>query len=141
VLQSERAPATFFVITRFLSTVPGYMTWDQARILKDQGFEVECHSHNHPDLVPLRARNEGAALQEIWESLALLEGRLGRSRRLFAYPNGSWDAPVAALVARVYRGAAATGGGWLQGQDRLYALRRIKAEPSYPPERLLAQMG
>jgi hypothetical protein len=27
----------------------------------------------------------------------------------------------------------------MQSQDRLYALRRIKAEPSYPPDRLIEQ--
>jgi peptidoglycan/xylan/chitin deacetylase (PgdA/CDA1 family) len=140
VLRSESAPATFFVITRFLSTIPGYMTWEQARALKDAGHEVECHSHNHPSLDLLRARDPGAAQSEVWESLAVLEERLGRSKRLFAYPNGRWDAPVAALVARVYRGAAATGGGPVQSPDRLYSLNRIKAEPSYPPEQLLAQL-
>jgi peptidoglycan/xylan/chitin deacetylase (PgdA/CDA1 family) len=140
VLRGEGAPATFFVITRFLSTVPGYMTWEQVRVLKEQGFEVECHSHNHPNLDQLRARDPGAAQSEVWESLALLEDRLGRTKRLFAYPNGRWDGAVAALVARVYRGAAATGGGAVQSPDRLYSLNRIKAEPSYPPEQLLARL-
>jgi peptidoglycan/xylan/chitin deacetylase (PgdA/CDA1 family) len=140
VLRGEGAPATFFVITRFLSTIPGYMTWEQVRAMKDQGFEVECHSHNHPNLDQLRARDPGAAQSEIWESLAVLEERLGRSKRLFAYPNGRWDPPVAALVARVYRGAAATGGGAVQSQERLYSLNRIKAEPSSPPEQLIAQL-
>jgi peptidoglycan/xylan/chitin deacetylase (PgdA/CDA1 family) len=141
VLQAEQIRATFFVITRYLGTLPGYMTWDQVRVLKELGHEVESHTQNHADVVDLAARDEGAALAEIWESLAVLESRLGRSRRLFAYPNGSWSPAVAAVVARVYRGAAATGGGTLQSQDRLYALRRIKAEPAYEPERLLKQLA
>jgi peptidoglycan/xylan/chitin deacetylase (PgdA/CDA1 family) len=140
VLQAARVQATFFVITRYLGGSPGYMTWDQVRALKERGHEVESHTQNHADLVALRARDEGAAVAEVWESLAVLENRLGRSRRLFAYPNGRWDERVVALVARLYRGAAATGGGALQAQERLYALRRIKAEPSYPPEHLLNQM-
>jgi peptidoglycan/xylan/chitin deacetylase (PgdA/CDA1 family) len=140
VLQAEQAPATFFVITLFLGRLPGYMSWDQARVLKELGFEVESHSQNHPSLDALYARDEGAALAELWESLAVLEDRLGHSRRLFAYPNGAWSPPVAALAARVYRAAVATGGGLLQTQDRLHAMRRIKAEPSYDPEMLLRQM-
>jgi peptidoglycan/xylan/chitin deacetylase (PgdA/CDA1 family) len=140
VLQAERVPATFFVITRYLGTIPGYMTWDQVRVLKELGHEVESHTQNHADVVALRRQNEGAAIAEIWESLSILESRLGHSRRLFAYPNGTWDARTARIVARVYRGAVATGGGDLQSQDRLYALRRIKAEPSYDPESLLGQM-
>ncbi len=140
VLQAERVPATFFVITRYLGTIPGYMTWDQVRVLKELGHDVESHTQNHADVVALRRQNEGAAIAEIWESLSILESRLGHSRRLFAYPNGTWDQRVAAVVARVYRGAVATGGGDVQSQDRLYALRRIKAEPSYDPESLLRQM-
>jgi peptidoglycan/xylan/chitin deacetylase (PgdA/CDA1 family) len=141
VLQAERVPATFFVITRYLGTLPGYMSWDQVRTLKELGHEVESHTQNHPDLDRLHAEDSGAAVAEIWESLAILEQRLGHSQRLFAYPNGRWDAPVADLVARVYRGAVATGGGALQSQDRLYTLRRIKAEPAYPPDQLIAQFG
>ncbi len=141
VLQAEGIQATFFVITRFLGTMPGYMTWDQVRALKEMGHEVESHTQNHADVVDLLKKDQGAAIAEIWESLAILEDRLGRSQRLFAYPNGSWNNEAAALVARVYRAAAATGGGDLQSQDRLYALRRIKAEPSYPPEMLLKQMA
>src|SRR5262249_47294005 len=117
VLLVERVPATFFVITRYLSTIAGYMTWEQVKAIKDAGFEVECHTQTHPSLDLLQARNEGAAEAEIWESLAILEGKLGHSRRLLAYPNGRWNAAVVALVARVYRGAAATGGGYLQSQD------------------------
>ena len=139
VLQAEHVPATFFVITRYLGALPRYMTWDHVRVLKELGHEVESHTQNHPSLDALHAENEGAAVAEIWESLALLEQRLGRSQRLFAYPNGRWNDRVAALVARVYRAAVATGGGELQSQDSLYALRRIKAEPSYPPERLIQQ--
>ena len=116
------------------------MTWDQVRALKELGHEVESHTQNHADVVALRKQNEGAAIAEIWESLSILESRLGHSRRIFAYPNGTWDQKSAAIVARVYRGAVATGGGDLQSQDRLYALRRIKAEPTYSPESLLKQM-
>ena len=140
VLQAEGVAATFFVITRYLGTIPGYMSWDQVRVLKELGHEIESHTQNHADVVALARKNEGAALAEIWESLAILESRLGHSRRLFAYPNGTWDGRTTRIVARVYRGAVATGGGDVQSQDRLYALRRIKAEPSYTPESLLKQM-
>jgi peptidoglycan/xylan/chitin deacetylase (PgdA/CDA1 family) len=132
VLQSERVPATFFVITRFLDTVRGYMSWDQVRTLKDLGFEVESHTQNHADVSALYAANEHAAIAEIWESLAILEARLGRSQRLFAYPNGTWNARVAALVARVYRGAVATGGGTIQSQGRTVVPARA-ADSAVPP--------
>jgi len=140
VLQSESVPATFFVITRYLGTIRGYMTWDQVRVLKELGHEVESHTQNHADVVALFAQNEDAAIAEIWESLSILESRLGHSKRFFAYPNGTWNQKTAALVARIYRAAVATGGGDLQSQNLLYALRRIKAEPSYTPESLLKQM-
>ena len=140
VLQAEGVPATFFVITRYLSELPGYMSWDDARTLKELGFAVESHTQNHPSVDRLYEEDEGAALAEIWESLAVLEQRLGRSQRIFAYPNGHWSEPIAALVGRVYRAAVATAGGTFQSQQHLYQMRRIKAEPHYTPETLLKQM-
>ena len=140
VLQAEAVPATFFVITRYLGELPGYMSWDQVRTLKELGHEVESHTQNHPSVDKLYEEDEGAALAEIWESLAVLERRLGRSQRIFAYPNGHWSEPVAALVGRVYRAAVATAGGTFQSQQHLYHMRRIKAEPHYTPEALLKQM-
>jgi peptidoglycan/xylan/chitin deacetylase (PgdA/CDA1 family) len=140
-LHAEGVPATFFVITRYMQRVPGYMSWDQARALKELGFEVESHTQNHPDLDRLLEEDDGAATAEVWESLAELESRLGRSKRFLAYPNGRWNAPIAALAARVYRAAVATGGGTFQSQQHLYQMRRIKAEPSYRPEALLKAMG
>jgi peptidoglycan/xylan/chitin deacetylase (PgdA/CDA1 family) len=140
VLQSEGVPATFFVITRYLGELPGYMSWDEVRTLKELGHEVESHTQNHPSVNKLYEVDEGAALAEIWESLAVLERRLGRSERIFAYPNGDWSEPVKALAARVYRAAVATAGGTFQSQQHLYQMRRIKAEPHYTPETLLKQM-
>ena len=140
VLQSEGLSATFFVITRYLGELPGYMQWDDVRTLKELGHAVESHTQNHASVDQLYEQDEGAALAEIWESLAVLERRLGRSERLFAYPNGTWSAPVAALVGRVYRAAVATAGGTFQSQQQLYQMRRIKAEPHYKPEVLLKQM-
>lgn len=141
VLQTEGVPATFFVITRYLGALPGYMSWDDARTLKELGHEVESHTQNHPSVNLLFQEDEGAALAEIWESLAVLERRLGRSERIFAYPNGHWNESVKALVARVYRAAVATAGGTFQSQQHLYQMRRIKAEPHYKPEQLLKQFG
>ncbi|CAA9282535.1 MAG: hypothetical protein AVDCRST_MAG77-3978 [uncultured Chloroflexi bacterium] len=141
VLQAEGVSGTFFVITRYMERVPGYMSWNQARTLKELGFEVESHTQNHPDLDRLLGEDDGAATAEIWESLAELESRLGRSQRFLAYPNGRWNGAVAALTARVYRAAVATGGGLFQSQQNLYQMRRIKAEPSYKPEVLLKAMG
>jgi peptidoglycan/xylan/chitin deacetylase (PgdA/CDA1 family) len=140
VLQAQGLQATFFVITHYLSELPGYMSWDQARTLKELGHDVESHTQNHPSVDVLYAQDEGAALAELWESLAVLERRLGHSKRLFAYPNGTWNKTVADLAARVYRAAVATGGGTFQSQPQLYQMRRIKAEPHYKAKDLLKLM-
>ncbi|HEU5317277.1 MAG TPA: polysaccharide deacetylase family protein [Chloroflexota bacterium] len=140
VLQAEGVPATFFVITRFLGQIPGYMSWDQVRTLKELGHDIESHTQNHPSVDKLYAEDAGAALAELWESLAVLERRLGHSQRLFAYPNGTWNKTVADLAARVYRAAVATAGGTFQSQPQLYQMRRIKAEPHYRPADLLKLM-
>jgi peptidoglycan/xylan/chitin deacetylase (PgdA/CDA1 family) len=61
------------------------MTSNQVRQLRQAGMEIGAHTHTHPILASL----EWASVeQEIAESKARLEGLLGESVCLFAYPNG-----------------------------------------------------
>jgi peptidoglycan/xylan/chitin deacetylase (PgdA/CDA1 family) len=96
-LKRRGLPACFFVATSFIGSqhVPfwdaekgiasRWMTWDDVRRLRTEGFEVGAHTMHHVDLGRTQ-RTE--AVREIAGSRASLEQALGTDIRLFSYPFG-----------------------------------------------------
>lgn len=97
ILKELGLPATFFVNTDFIGSeqVPAWdlargtrtrwMSWDQVRQLRRDGFAVESHTSTHIDMgvVPVeRAR------AELRDTIARLAELPGKTAGLFAYPFG-----------------------------------------------------
>lgn len=138
ILRSMNLPATFFITSRFigsdtvpwwdeqLAVQPGWMTWDQVRDLRAQGFEVGSHTATHLDLGRAPVEQIAADLRE---SRVTLEAALGERVDLFAYPYGrpeNISEEARAIVREVgFRSCPSCHGG-LNGQcpDPLY-LNRI----------------
>ena len=97
ILRRLGLPATFFVATGFIGTdymppwdqhltrQPGWMSWDQVRSLRDQGFEIGAHTDGHIDL---GTKDPEAIRTELASCRAKLEKALGVPPTLFAYPFG-----------------------------------------------------
>ena len=64
------------------------LSWDDARALERGGFAVEDHTATHPVLSRLSPQ---AARAEVMGSKRLIEARLQKEVRFFAYPNGKRD--------------------------------------------------
>ena len=81
------------------------MSWEEAAILAEAGWEIGSHTRTHPHLTDL---DEAALATELAESRAEIERRLGRPCLTIAYPYGDADERVerAAAVAG-YEAAAA----------------------------------
>ena len=100
ILRKLGLPAAFFVTTGFLGTrtiapwdgalpqQPGWMDWDQVRLLAAQGFEIGNHTDTHIDMGTADAQTVRAELEI---SGRKLREQLGRPARLFAYPFGGPD--------------------------------------------------
>jgi peptidoglycan/xylan/chitin deacetylase (PgdA/CDA1 family) len=90
-------PAAFFVATGFIGTEyappwdqhlprqPGWMSLDQVRSLRDQGFEIGAHTDEHIDLA---TKDPDAVRAELARCRAKLQEVLGAPPTLFAYPFG-----------------------------------------------------
>jgi len=99
VLEKLSLPATFFLITQWIGTdfVPfwdeqlgvryPWMTWDQARSLQRNGFDVGAHTRTHADLGKVSGRT---AREEIVGGKLELERELRAPVRSFAFPYGRW---------------------------------------------------
>ncbi len=128
--------ATLFVST---DTVGGddYMTWQDLRLLQQEGVEIGNHSASHAYLLDrLPAETEsawrGRVADDLKRSQAMFEKTLGSPPQLFAYPYGEFSAELSRLI-REAGFAAAFGqqsGVITDGQD-LYTLPRFPVGGPY----------
>jgi peptidoglycan/xylan/chitin deacetylase (PgdA/CDA1 family) len=75
------------------------LTWDEARALAGDGFEIGSHASAHRDL---RGLSDADLARELVDSRRALEERLSVPVRTHAYPFGACDDRVAAACGRAY---------------------------------------
>jgi peptidoglycan/xylan/chitin deacetylase (PgdA/CDA1 family) len=142
ILKKYGLPATFFVVTRYLGTSiipwwdkdlpvqPGWMTWDEVRTLRKEGFEIGAHTRNHANLGEV---NGAEAELEIRGSKEDLTRELGEDFSLFAYPYGQQNnlvEPNRDLVrAAGFRCCASCFGGLTVNGTDPFRLPRIPIAP------------
>jgi peptidoglycan/xylan/chitin deacetylase (PgdA/CDA1 family) len=122
VLLRRRMRATFFIVPGFLDK-PRYLTWKQVENMAAHGMDIEAHSMTHPDLTTVPA----AQMQrEIRLSRLLLESRLHRQVRVFAYPYGAYNGGILRSVRSAgYYAAFTTHQGWWQTETNRLVLPRV----------------
>lgn len=85
LLEKRNIPALFFPVIDRIGK-PGYMTWEQLRILSQSGrFTIGCHSYSHPKLTSL---SNDLLLREINGAKLQLEEKLSVPILHFALPYG-----------------------------------------------------
>jgi len=134
ILRDHNVPAHVFVITKWVggdNRWPGQpadatpfrlMDWDQLAAIQAAGFRIEAHTASHPDL---RALSDAEIDVEMEEADALIEKRLGRRPRFFAYPYGYHDARVRSIAGKRYDGSFTTRLDYLSADDEPAALPRL----------------
>jgi peptidoglycan/xylan/chitin deacetylase (PgdA/CDA1 family) len=99
------------------------MDWMDARQLEAAGFQCGSHTMSHPRLADLAP---GACRTELLDARHLLEDHLGHEVRHLAYPFGSFNDRVQAIVAETgYRSACSVRIGLSSSDDEPLALHRI----------------
>lgn len=141
VLNELQVPAVFFVLPGFADGVHRYMTIDQLQALAADGFEVENHTCNHPNLPLLARRNLDALFAEVQDCKRILEDITGSAVDYLAYPYGASDATVLDAVARsAYRAAFTTRTSAVLNAGSPYSLPRIRYDPAEPPAVVLRRI-
>ncbi len=129
-LRKAGLPFTLFVATAPVEQrLPGFMTWDQVRELRDAGVTIGAHSHTHGHLArkPL-----DAVKAEIETANAILTRELGGVPPLFAYPFGETSAAVMALVrAAGHSTAFGQHSGVMESRQSPYYLPRFPLNETY----------
>lgn len=89
---------TSYITTNWVGN-SGFMTWDNIRELRDNGWDIQCHTHTHP---PLGQRTEEEIRYEIETLNASFLANGFELPSHHAYPYGSTSA-IARAVLSEYR--------------------------------------
>jgi hypothetical protein len=109
--------------------IPGYLTWDEIRQLRDEGVEIGHHGAAHSHLL---YEEDMGAQEDIERASKRFQEELGFVPDVFAYPYGEYDQGLINLMERLgfkaafaqYSGAAPIGG-------EIYALPRFPVNERY----------
>ncbi|MFV1986148.1 MAG: polysaccharide deacetylase family protein [Gemmatimonadota bacterium] len=144
ILREFGLPACFFVATGLVETEtvpwwdedlsfrPEWMTWNEVRELRDDGFELGAHTVNHVDLGSVA---NDVAHREIHESKVRLSAELEHPIRFFSYPYGR-TYQITETARQMVRDAGfdccvSAYGGYVSGDEDLFEIRRAPISPWY----------
>ncbi len=114
--------ASVYAIAGDLETPAGLQRAEVEALVAIEGVELGAHSVNHPHLDEL---GTDAIRREVEESRARLEDLLGESPASFAYPFGSFDSRVRAVVMEAgFVSAAAVKNAISHREDDPFAIAR-----------------
>ena len=125
ILKKYGLKATMFVITGFLDRAqPGYFTWGQAAEMEASSLiNIESHTVTHTSLTDL---TEEQVKMELERSKNDIERRLGKQVDFLAYPTGTYNLHIAALVKEAgYKGAFTVKYGNVDRASNVFAIERV----------------
>jgi len=115
ILKEEKVPATIFVITDYVGLLNSWdlnvgnlqfphTTWEQLRILHDEGWEIGSHTKSHRDL---RSLNDNDLKDELKGSKEMIESKLELSVESLSFPFGRANSrEVEAAIEAEYKSGA-----------------------------------
>ena len=116
ILREHQAPSHMFLTTGEIGTdavgpqpggIPAFdrLDWDEVEALQLAGMAIECHTHTHPDMRTLSSQH---IADECGEADRIIQSRLGRNPRYFAYPFGYHNRLVSDFVRDRYSASCTT---------------------------------
>lgn len=128
ILKQFCIPATIFLIAGWVGKKE-FLSWEEVREMSQQGITFGSHTQNHLYLPSVSSRE--SLKEEIDDSKAFLEDRLGREIPFFSYPVGGFTEEVKETVRKAgYKAAFTTNRREKGNLKDLYALTRIKMTES-----------
>ncbi|MCK4309009.1 MAG: polysaccharide deacetylase family protein [Candidatus Atribacteria bacterium] len=103
VLKEYNFPATLFLYTNFIEKNNFSLTWEEIREMTKNNIEIGSHTLSHCNLLRYN-KNEDydtyitRVKKEIFLSKEILEDKLGKKVRFFAYPYGIYSSTIKNLV-------------------------------------------
>ena len=130
-----RLKARNFPYTVFVATQPvdrghsGYMSWDQIRILQDEGVQIGSQTRSHPHMHEISITD---AEDELKISNQRFLEEIGQRPKLFAYPYGEYNLDVIELVKQAgFDAAFGQNSGIAHGYNGFFELPRFAMNEQY----------
>lgn len=128
LLKKHEFRFTVFLATDFIGRSGEYLSWDDIERLRDTGLaSFGSHSLSHRKLPSL---DNGELEKELGISKDILEGRLGKTIDLFAYPFGSYGSfdrrVMDFVVSNGYKAAFTTIAGPNTADSDLFSIKRMR---------------
>ncbi len=124
VLKKYGFSAIFFLPSDLLGA-EGFMTWDQVRVMVQDGMEIGSHTQTHIYLPTYPSLER--VQDEIRGSKIVLEKELGIEIKYFCYPSGGFSEEIKNLLKQAgYKGACTTNRGFDRYNKDIYELKRIR---------------
>ena len=96
ILKKYGISATFFIYTDKISVGHAFMNWDEIIDLQNNRMEIQSHSIDHPILT--RINDDEKLFNEIYQSKKILEQKLNKPIKIFAYPYGMYNEKTISVV-------------------------------------------
>ena len=92
IFKKYNIPFTLFVSTDVIdNNTPGYMSWEEIRILRDYGVTIGSQTKSHPHMFRLNKQN---IINELSISNKRFVDEIGSKPKIFAYPYGEYNLEV-----------------------------------------------
>jgi len=125
VLARHKMPAAIFLITSYIGNNKDYLTWDQVRLMMDNGIDFGGHTKN--DIYLPGAHSEAVIVDEITGSKRDIEQNTNKEVNFFCYPIGGFNDKIKDIVkVSGYKAACTTNRGRDRYNRDVYELNRVK---------------
>lgn len=122
ILQKYGFPATMFMSPGTIGD-GYYVSWEQAKEMKEAGWDIQPHGMTHPHLPKLGAE---AQEQEIADARKLIEEHLGVTADVYCYPYGEYNRDTLKILEKLgFRYAFTIRQGKTDASQPGFELKRI----------------
>lgn len=134
LLEELEYKATVFLTTGYCGKTNGWpsqtagiplmpmLNWEQIKEMARSVFDIQAHTQSHPILTKLPPALAG---QEMAGSKAVIEERLGKQVRFFAYPYGRFDKRIYELAREQFAAACSTTLRYVDSASDRHMLERV----------------
>ena len=128
ILKEFNLKATFFVISKKMGS-ENFASWAELREMKQNGMDIESHTHTH---VPLELLSEKDVIRELSKSKDTIEQNIGEPVSWLSFPHGSYTRKITDLTLNTgYQACGTSNFAYVSKSSKLKELPRIMLRKSH----------